>query len=147
MPPEELYDLDTDPYEIHNIATSEDQKHRATLQRLRGVLARWIETTDDQGRFPEPAEVVAARGATRPGSDPNAGYTLQEGCERETRHEPRDAALKAIPSRFGLIAGSGLSVGRRLSTQTHHQKTSRMTLSLEELIGRLARRTRGPGSR
>ena len=88
MPPEELYDLDTDPYEIHNIATSEDQKHRATLQRLRGVLARWIETTDDQGRFPEPAEVVAARGATRPGSDPNAGYTLQKAANERHAKSP-----------------------------------------------------------
>jgi len=92
MPPEELYDLDADPYEIRNIATSEDPKHRATLERLRGVLARWIETTDDQGRFPEPAEVVAARGATRPGSDPNAGYTPQKAANKrhatspETRH-------------------------------------------------------------
>jgi N-sulfoglucosamine sulfohydrolase len=92
MPPEELYDLDTDPYEIRNLANSEDQKHRAALERLRGVLARWIETTDDQGRFPEPAEVVAARGATRPGSDPNAGYTPQKAANTthatspETRH-------------------------------------------------------------
>jgi N-sulfoglucosamine sulfohydrolase len=73
MPAEELYDLEADPHEIRNLATSEDPKHRATLERLREVLARWIETTDDQGRFPEPAEVVAAKGATRPGSDPNAG--------------------------------------------------------------------------
>ena len=88
MPPEELYDLDSDPYEIHNIATSNDPKHRATLERLRGVLARWIETTDDQGRFPEPAEVVAARGATRPGSDPNAGYTSQKAANQRHATSP-----------------------------------------------------------
>jgi arylsulfatase A-like enzyme len=74
MPPEELYDLEADPHEIRNLATSRDPEHRAALERLRGVLGRWIEETGDLGRIPEPPEVAAARGATRPGSDPNAGY-------------------------------------------------------------------------
>ena len=42
-------------------------------KRLRGVLETWIEETDDQGRFPEPPEVAAAKGATKPGGNPNAG--------------------------------------------------------------------------
>ncbi len=83
MPPEELYDLEADPYEIRNLTESDDPKHRVTLERLREVLARWIETTDDQGRFPEPAEVVAAKGATRPGSDPNAGMIPQKATNRK----------------------------------------------------------------
>jgi arylsulfatase A-like enzyme len=74
MPPEELYDLQADPHEIRNLATSRDPGHRAALVRLRDVLGRWIEETGDLGRIPEPPEVVGARGATRPGSDPNAGY-------------------------------------------------------------------------
>jgi len=73
MPPEELYDLDNDPHEIRNLATSDKQEHRVALKRLRDVLARWIEATDDQGRFFETASVVAAKGATRPGTDPNSG--------------------------------------------------------------------------
>jgi hypothetical protein len=36
------------------------------------VLEEWIEATDDKGRVPEPPEVAAAKGSTRPGSDPNA---------------------------------------------------------------------------
>ena len=72
MPPEELYDLEADPHEIRNLVTSGDPAHRAALQRLRGVLRRWIEETDDRGRVLEPPEVAAARGATRAGSDPNA---------------------------------------------------------------------------
>ena len=72
MPPEELYDLEADPHEIHNLVTSGDPAHQAALERLRGVLGRWIEETDDRGRVLEPPEVAAARGATRPGSDPNA---------------------------------------------------------------------------
>jgi arylsulfatase A-like enzyme len=73
MPTEELYDLASDPHEIHNLATSDSPGHREALSRLRGVLERWIEETDDQGRIPEPPSVAAARGATRPGSNPNAG--------------------------------------------------------------------------
>ncbi len=73
MPPEELYDLESDPHEVRNLAESDDPDHRAVLKRLREALARWIEATDDQGRLPEPAGVAAAMGATRPGSNPNAG--------------------------------------------------------------------------
>ena len=83
MPPEELYDLEADPHEIRNLATSPDPAHEATLERLRGVLNNWIEATGDQGRTPEPPEVVAARGATRPGSDPNAGSTPKKAARKQ----------------------------------------------------------------
>ncbi len=72
MPAEELYDLEADPYEIRNLVDSDDPEHRDALKRLRAELARWIEDSDDQGRTPEPAEVAAAKGATRPGSNPDA---------------------------------------------------------------------------
>ena len=88
MPPEELYDLESDPHEVRNLATSPDPAHRATLERLRGVLARWIESTDDQGRTPEPPEVVAARGATRPGSDPNAGSAPEKAARKKSAEVP-----------------------------------------------------------
>ena len=81
MPPEELYDLDADPHEIHNLSSSSDPGHRAALNRLRGVLGRWIEATDDQGRVPEPAALAAAKGVTRPGTDPNAGYAPKSTIE------------------------------------------------------------------
>src|SRR5262249_61324169 len=85
MPQEELYDLEADPHEVNNLATSPDPAHRAVLERLRSVLDRWIEETDDQGRIPESPEVAAAKGATRPGSDPNAGSGPRVG---ETRARP-----------------------------------------------------------
>ena len=53
MPEEELYDLQTDPWEIHNLAASDKPEHQAALQQLRGVLEKWIVETDDQGRIPE----------------------------------------------------------------------------------------------
>lgn len=50
-PPEELYDLAADPWEVKNLAT--DPAHAATLLELRTKLDRWMEQTNDQGRTPE----------------------------------------------------------------------------------------------
>lgn len=57
-PKEELYDLKTDPHELHNLAS--DSAHRETLIKLRGELDDWIEETGDQGRIPESEESIAA---------------------------------------------------------------------------------------
>ncbi len=66
MPEEELYDLETDPHEITNLVTSTKPDHTQALERLRGVLKNWIEQTNDQGRIPEPEEVVQNKGRTKP---------------------------------------------------------------------------------
>ena len=50
-PPEELYDLETDPHELDNLALSPE--HGPVLAAHRRTLAHWIEETDDQGQFPE----------------------------------------------------------------------------------------------
>ncbi len=50
-PPEELYDLLTDPFEFKNLAGFPE--HEETLGRLRRVLEAWIEQTNDNGRVPE----------------------------------------------------------------------------------------------
>jgi arylsulfatase A-like enzyme len=50
-PREELYDLETDPYEIHNLAGSPD--HQEILRQLRSRLEQWIVESDDKGRIPE----------------------------------------------------------------------------------------------
>lgn len=73
MPPEELYDLEADPHEIYNLASSPDPAHKEALIRLRKTLEQWIHDSDDQGRDLEPPEIAAAKGATKPGSNPNAG--------------------------------------------------------------------------
>jgi arylsulfatase A-like enzyme len=70
MPAEELYDLERDPHETVNLVGSPD--HRGTLERLRAALTTWIDETGDQGKTLEPADLAAAKGATRPGSNPNA---------------------------------------------------------------------------
>ncbi len=50
-PAEELYDLENDPYEIHNLAG--DPHYDETLVALRKRLNDWIIRTNDQGRMPE----------------------------------------------------------------------------------------------
>lgn len=51
-PPEELYDLTTDPYEINNLAKS--AQHQNVLKRMRSVLDKWQKDTKDLGLVPEP---------------------------------------------------------------------------------------------
>ncbi len=70
MPVEELYDLQADPDEVHNLAAS--SAHQAVLMRMRAVLADWIAATHDQGAQLEPADVAARGGTTKPNSNPNA---------------------------------------------------------------------------
>ncbi len=74
MPEEELYDLQADPYEIHNLASSPE--HQAALVRLRAALEKWIAETHDQGSELEPPELAARRGVTKVGTNPQSGYTL-----------------------------------------------------------------------
>jgi arylsulfatase A-like enzyme len=44
---EELYDVQADPHEVHNLAQS--PAHQTTLVQLRALLDRWIDDTGDQG--------------------------------------------------------------------------------------------------
>ncbi|MGC6443574.1 MAG: sulfatase-like hydrolase/transferase [Rubripirellula sp.] len=54
-PVEELYDVDSDPHEIHNLAA--DPKHQARLHEMRSALAQWQRDIGDIGLVPE-AEIV-----------------------------------------------------------------------------------------
>jgi hypothetical protein len=50
-PVEELYDIQTDPYEIDNLA--HDPAYQPELQRLRRALDAWIDEVGDMGQIPE----------------------------------------------------------------------------------------------
>lgn len=76
MPAEELYDLQTDPHEIQNLAHSPE--HQAVLSRLRTMLENWIVETKDMGAKLEPADLAARKGVTKPGMNPNTGYAPPE---------------------------------------------------------------------
>lgn len=55
-PAEELYDLQTDPEEIHNLAASPE--HRQVLKELEARLDHWIAETHDRGAIPEDPAVI-----------------------------------------------------------------------------------------
>ena len=76
MPSEELYDLETDPWEVRNLASVPE--HQETLRRLREALEAWIDRTGDQGRILEPPGLAERMGVTKPGTPPNKGYALDE---------------------------------------------------------------------
>lgn len=50
LPTEELYDLENDPYELHNLAGYPEFKNQ--LKRLRRQLAQWSKSTGDRGGKP-----------------------------------------------------------------------------------------------
>jgi arylsulfatase A-like enzyme len=52
----ELYDHQADPHEVMNLAGQ--QRHMATQKRLEGLLEKWIEESNDQGRIPESPETI-----------------------------------------------------------------------------------------
>jgi hypothetical protein len=49
--PEELYDLDRDPYELSNLA--DDPAYSDVLRRLRKTHEQWMTTIDDKGLMTE----------------------------------------------------------------------------------------------
>jgi arylsulfatase A-like enzyme len=81
-PPEELYDLDRDPYEIHNLAG--DAAHASTLRKLRDRLDTWMEESGDQGRTPESESMYDSDMAVYTGQfsgrgrDPEYVQTIQD---------------------------------------------------------------------
>ena len=58
LPDEELYDLESDPYEIANLAGSSRPEHQRVKKELRSALFRWIDETNDQGRIAEAPEAI-----------------------------------------------------------------------------------------
>ena len=55
-PEEELYDLQKDPWELHNITGNPE--YREALETLRRKLDEWIEQTGDRGQYPESEEFL-----------------------------------------------------------------------------------------
>ncbi|MBM4093286.1 MAG: sulfatase [Planctomycetes bacterium] len=60
-PVEELYDNETDPDQINNLAG--DLDYRNTLERMRAECVRWMRTTGDLGLLPEHEMLVRSAGS------------------------------------------------------------------------------------
>lgn len=94
-PPEELYDLDSDPDEVINLAASPE--HRQIAERLRTALHAHLLATRDLGFLPE-AERERRRGTEPPallGRDPGR-YPLPRLLEMADRASRPDAEAAAL---------------------------------------------------
>jgi arylsulfatase A-like enzyme len=58
-PVEELYDCETDPHNVNNLAA--DPAYADLLERMRGVHLQWVQDTKDVGLIPEP--IITSREA------------------------------------------------------------------------------------
>jgi uncharacterized sulfatase len=98
-PHEELYDLETDPFEVHNLA--ESKTHQTELKRLRERLMTKIRTTRDVDFLPEDELHRRSKGSTP--------YELAQDAERY----PCDKIITfaEIASQTGAAAGDRLKAG------------------------------------
>ena len=93
-PTEELYDLETDPHEIHNLAG--ERKHADKLKELRAAHSDWVKRTGDLGLLPE-SEIEIREKAT------SARYNILKGKSKLNAQLGNAAAMAssgvyALPS-------------------------------------------------
>jgi len=100
-PPEELYDLETDPDEVHNLAGSPE--HREVLERMRAEQRRWVREIRDVGFLPE--DEIHSRSA---GSTP---YEVGHGTTDEGRGMRDEAGQRETGP-----AGQGYPMERIMET-------------------------------
>jgi N-sulfoglucosamine sulfohydrolase len=62
-PPEELYDVQADPYELNNLAAKGEMKQ--TLDRMRGYLKEWMKSQGDEGLKTEAQSAARHRAASQ----------------------------------------------------------------------------------
>ena len=79
-PAEELYDVEKDPWQIHNIVG--DPSSAEPLAELRAALEEWMEKTNDMGRTPESAEMYDSDMAAYLGEKKGKGDAKREEVER-----------------------------------------------------------------
>jgi arylsulfatase A-like enzyme len=92
MPEEELYDMDSDPWQLTNLAKSDKPEVKATLTRMRAVLEKWITDTDDHGSHMETLEELQA---ADPKFTPARDWRPQPGTPDAAKDQPAPAEAPA----------------------------------------------------
>ena len=87
-PPESLYDMETDPYQIKNLAG--DPAYASVLVEMRALMQKQVKSMPDLSFIPEP--VFLAEGSNDP-----VGYGQQNRQEIERLVEIADLSLKPFP--------------------------------------------------
>jgi hypothetical protein len=100
-PIEELYDTQSDPHEVNNLAG--DPRYTDKLKELRGRLVEWMVQTQDLGLIPEPMLDEAQR--------PGAQW---QACEMPAVAARDEAADGSVRLTFAS-ATAGASIGYRLA--------------------------------
>ena len=105
-PTEELYDLETDPHEIHNLAG--ERKHADKLKELRAAHSDWVKRTGDLGLLPE-AEIEIREKAA------GARYNILKGKSKLNAQLGNAAAMAssgvyALPSMIQAMQHSDAAV-------------------------------------
>lgn len=85
-PPEELFDVTIDPWEVHNLAG--DPKYAGVLEELRGEKERWMSEIRDTGLMPE------GDMSTRNASQPSFDYVHSEAYAIKKINYAADVATK-----------------------------------------------------
>lgn len=106
-PVEELYDLQTDPWEVHNLA--ESREYQEILNRLRKAQQEQIKTIRDIGFIPEAERLrIAADKAPRDIFREDSVYPLAEvlalaNLASDTRHQDLTPFITALSHANGIV--------------------------------------------
>ena len=106
-PPEELYDVEADPHETHNLADSPE--HRPILERFRNAQRHWSERTLDLGFMPEYEMHVRVPGAAPHEMARRGGQVFPYKRIRETIELSR-LGPKALPTLRERLADADCAI-------------------------------------
>jgi arylsulfatase A-like enzyme len=98
-PSEELYDLQSDPDEIKNLAA--DPSHGETRQKLAKALNQWLIETRDLGVVPEAERLAISQGASPvnafgPTASPAYAHILEAALIASDRKQPTQRLLEFL---------------------------------------------------
>ncbi|MCA9064262.1 MAG: sulfatase-like hydrolase/transferase [Planctomycetaceae bacterium] len=127
-PAEELYDLQNDPWEVRNLASSDDAEIQKTLVRLRAECDRWQLEVADAHLIPEAildaeAEKAGSRWALlHDGNGPQRLQRLLDVAKTVGRQDPAEAAKLVTASADGdpAVRWWALNGLRQLSDSGSH---------------------------